>query len=456
MEIKTGKSTYKLIKELGIPVNEEIEKDLLKLVKNASVGEKNFAKDIRVDTDGSSIQAALASVGCIALNLTEECNYRCSYCIYSGDYDYERSHGAKFMEYETAVKVIKFFFHLIMNDKRYTKNNHVTIAFYGGEPLVRFELLKKIVAAIEELAGHMGISEIFEIDLRINTNGYLLTDEITHFLKEKDFTIDVSIDGPETEHDKLRKTVDGKSTWQTVMKNLNVLYRKYPDYYNEKVKFTCVIHPLHDSLKIEKFFTSNEHLFKTDALRMGLVTLHNLKPQKRKKMDALSKNVAPEKVFNNLFLSEIFFTSIEPKLKLRYLDKMEHFTGTCFPGGAKMFVDSQGKFHICEKVNSALSIGDIDNGFDFEKIREIRQKYNREIIKNKCWECDIWPLCTTCYANTTKNEDFEFHCTENISTRLWLLKKYLIHMEKKSEKKNGSKTGNYDSISVADYLDGLQ
>lgn len=68
----------------------------------------------------------------ITLQLTQSCNFRCDYCIYSENSLYNRTHSHNSMSVSTAKHAIEFFkMHSI-------DNPNPVVAFYGGEPLLRF------------------------------------------------------------------------------------------------------------------------------------------------------------------------------------------------------------------------------------------------------------------------------------------------------------------------------
>ena len=75
-------------------------------------------------------------MGNLILQVTQQCNLRCKYCAYSGNY-YNRSHTSERMDFETAQKAIDFY--LARSDKA----DQLAVSFYGGEPLLEFELIKK-------------------------------------------------------------------------------------------------------------------------------------------------------------------------------------------------------------------------------------------------------------------------------------------------------------------------
>ena len=77
----------------------------------------------------------------ITLQVTQQCNLRCEYCAYSGTYT-NRRHSEKTMDFETAKKGIDFLVHHSQNSKL------LNLSFYGGEPLLEFDLIKKCIEYI--------------------------------------------------------------------------------------------------------------------------------------------------------------------------------------------------------------------------------------------------------------------------------------------------------------------
>ncbi|MDL0414458.1 4Fe-4S cluster-binding domain-containing protein, partial [Clostridioides difficile] len=78
----------------------------------------------------------------IILQVTQNCNLRCDYCIYSGSYS-NRVHTNKRMNIDVAKRSIDY---LIKNSSQL---NEVSVGFYGGEPLLEFDLIKQIVEYVK-------------------------------------------------------------------------------------------------------------------------------------------------------------------------------------------------------------------------------------------------------------------------------------------------------------------
>lgn len=83
------------------------------------------------------------------IQLTQQCNFRCDYCVYAvRDFEQQRTHAAKRISEPTARKAIDFL------AEHSGERTDVCVGFYGGEPLLEFQLLKRLVVYAEErLAG---------------------------------------------------------------------------------------------------------------------------------------------------------------------------------------------------------------------------------------------------------------------------------------------------------------
>src|SRR6202011_4330521 len=92
----------------------------------------------------------------------------------------------------------------------------------GGEPLMNFDAIERIVAIAERKA----LATATKADYHITTNGTLLTQEIADFMDVHRFTVYFSIDGDEQNHDQLRKYTSGKGSFQDVEHNLEYLRTK--------------------------------------------------------------------------------------------------------------------------------------------------------------------------------------------------------------------------------------
>lgn len=133
----------------------------------------------------------------ITLELTEKCNMRCKYCVYNENQGGYREFGHEDMTFEIARKAID---DLVSNSGK----EEIYISFYGGEPLIKFDLFKSCIDYCENLKDK-------KISYAITTNCTLVTKEIAeYFSKLNNMHITASIDGPEDMNDNYRLYTNGK------------------------------------------------------------------------------------------------------------------------------------------------------------------------------------------------------------------------------------------------------
>jgi uncharacterized protein len=146
-------------------------------------------------------------LGAICLNIAHDCNLRCAYCFANKDgYNQDR----QLMSTETAERSIDF---LIENSK---DQKDLEVSFFGGEPLLNIPVMYHTVKYGEEQAAKHGKS----IRFHITTNGTLLTPNMIRYLIEKNFSMILSLDGPKEVQDRMRCFLDGKGSYDIVVKNL--------------------------------------------------------------------------------------------------------------------------------------------------------------------------------------------------------------------------------------------
>ncbi len=169
----------------------------------------------------------------LLLGVTERCNLRCDYCPYGAHYSRHRNHGEDDMAPEIAELAIS-------EHIRNSATDPVVVSFYGGEPLLAFDLMKHCVEFAKTEAKKLGK----QIQFNMTTNATLLTEEKIHFLVAEGFIIAISLDGPKASHDRYRvyqdKTNSGRrvGSFDIVMKNIRRFIELYPDYQNRGIFLT--------------------------------------------------------------------------------------------------------------------------------------------------------------------------------------------------------------------------
>jgi len=180
------------------------------------------------------------SVDQITLAVTEQCNLRCFYCIYSGKFPWRRRHSSKTMNWSCAKRAIDFY---LVHSK---DNPTPALTFYGGEPFLNFSLIKKCITYIRDKGGklHFGVT----------TNGTLLDETIINFLIKNDVRLTISLDGPKEIHDRYRKSIQGNGSYDKIIANLQRIRKNSKKYFFSKIGFNIVISPPFKLKLIKEFF----------------------------------------------------------------------------------------------------------------------------------------------------------------------------------------------------------
>ncbi len=350
----------------------------------------------------------------LILSVTEDCNFRCKYCIYSDYYEYTRGYSKNYMEFSIAKKAIDLYFSLLRMGMRYNPLRRPQIGFYGGEPLLNFELIKKSVEYVERKYGYFKTCYY-----NLTTNGSLLDKEKADWLIQHNFSIAVSLDGPEEEHDRNRVYINGKGTFKDIMKNIRpimnsgfkdifsiAIFNWKTDLFNLEEFFnrddvpsllqTTPVNKIGGTKYYEQFSEEDRSAFikrYEDAMRYYMEHLHSQSLQ--------SIQERPSFLYN-LFGYRARVTFTQPFSILSPCSIMP-YTGGCVPG-TKIFVSSDGNIYLCERVPEVNPFGNVKEGLNFEKIGQIVNDYIRHM--DGCQSCKVKKHCTNCYADFMTDKGF--------------------------------------------------
>lgn len=176
---------------------------------------EDIYKDLAIDIVNRPTQ-----IKALCLNVAHTCNLSCEYCFAKGG----KYHGPDaIMKKDVASSAIDF---LIENSG---SHYNLDIDFFGGEPLLNFDLVKDTVdyarSKEEEYNKHFNFT--------LTTNGMLLDDEVIDYLNENMKNVVLSLDGRKEKHDAFRKTIAGKGSYDTVVPKFQNFVKKRGDkeYY---------------------------------------------------------------------------------------------------------------------------------------------------------------------------------------------------------------------------------
>lgn len=158
-------------------------------------------------------QMGPAPVKSMCLNIAHDCNLRCSYCFAAqGDF----GHGRKLMPLEVGKAAIDFLI-------KHSANRHnLELDFFGGEPLMNFEVVKQVV----DYARSIEKEHHKNFRFTITTNGLLLTDDKIDYINREMSNVVLSIDGRKEINDSLRFRVDGSGSYDTIVPKYQRLVEK--------------------------------------------------------------------------------------------------------------------------------------------------------------------------------------------------------------------------------------
>lgn len=206
--------------------------DCINDVQELADGGQLFSKD-EFETHAGDLKEKSGEIKALCLHVAHTCNLSCEYCFAAqGKYHGERA----LMSFEVGKQALEF---LIANSG---SRKNLEVDFFGGEPLMNWELVKQLVAYARSRED--GTGKHFRFTL--TTNGVLVDDEVIEFSNREMNNVVLSLDGRKETHDRLRKTVNGKGSYDLIVPKFQkfAAARKGREYYirgtftHENVEFT--------------------------------------------------------------------------------------------------------------------------------------------------------------------------------------------------------------------------
>lgn len=181
---------------------------------------KLFTPDTFAPMAGKLKEKTAGVVKALCLHVAHTCNLNCSYCFASqGKYHGERA----LMSFEVGKQALDF---LIANSG--TRRN-LEVDFFGGEPLMNFDVVKQLVAYARGLEKEH--NKHFRFTL--TTNGILIDDDVIDFANREMSNVVLSLDGRKEIHDRFRVDFAGNGSWDRIVPKFQKLVkaREGKNYY---------------------------------------------------------------------------------------------------------------------------------------------------------------------------------------------------------------------------------
>ena len=165
---------------------------------------KLFAPDTFEAMAGTLKARSSGVVKALCLHVAHTCNLNCAYCFASqGKYHGERA----VMSGDVGRRALDF-----LIEHSGTRHN-LEVDFFGGEPLMNFEVVKQLVAYARSVEQEHGKHFRFTL----TTNGMLLDDEVIDFANRECSNVVLSLDGRKEIHDRFRKDYAGNGSWERIV-----------------------------------------------------------------------------------------------------------------------------------------------------------------------------------------------------------------------------------------------
>ena len=182
---------------------EEIEDCLCQINQLKDAG-KLFTPDNFRSIAGELKKRTSGVVKALCLHIAHSCNLNCSYCFASqGKYHGERA----LMSFEVGKQALDF---LVENSG---SRRNLEVDFFGGEPLMNFEVVKQLVEYARSIEKEKGKNFRFTL----TTNGVLVDDDVIEFSNREMSNVVLSLDGRKDVHDRFRVDYQGRGSWGVVV-----------------------------------------------------------------------------------------------------------------------------------------------------------------------------------------------------------------------------------------------
>jgi len=353
------------------------------------------------------------------LEVTEDCNYRCTYCPNTLATEF-RKHSKSKMSFETAKNAINYYFSKyvelfgkLSEEKKSLLLETVppTLSWYGGEPMMNFELLKQSTEYFISLGW-----EDYSIPndcLRFvsNTNLSIMNKQILEFLTKYDVKLYASLDGPKEENNKCRLFENGGGTFDVAYSNLLKIKEYNPEYFKNSVIVIAVEDDVHDHRKCHDFLNSLGIPISYSIRGYTDCIFKNAKEQYHDIVENFDTRLteAYDKVMNAKNIAEHsgFFDGLIPFLNINYDSpngqNRQNMILSCPMGVDNSMIGVKGDFHICHKTDGSMPFSNINEKVDLTKLAELYKIYNTAINNNVlCHSCWMVAHCSICAAERIK------------------------------------------------------
>jgi len=351
---------------------------------------------IRGDTlprpGGSKIKIENYPLSTIILNVNTGCNLGCTYCYKE---DLTTPAKGELMGFDVARKSVD----LLLREG--ASRDRVNVVFFGGEPLSNMPLIKKTVDYAESRCRDMDK----KVDFSLTTNATLLTEGIIDYLNDHKFGIAISMDGPKAIHDKNRKTIGGKGSYDVVSKKARILLDRYTARpVGARVTLTAGVTDvvaIHDHLKYDLGFAEVGFA----PVTSGDIALYNLSNEELHEVFRNMKKLGEHYLAEALQNRNNGFSNMHQMMTDLYEGTRKALP--CGAGIGLLAVDHKGDLNLCHRFTGSdiETYGSVDSGI---KKKELGAFLESRADRDGTWcdTCRIRNLCSGgCYHESYATYD---------------------------------------------------
>lgn len=379
----------------------------------------------------------------ITLELTQRCNLRCKYCVYSDMYPENRHHSDQDMPWDIAKAGLDYILaHGGQEANPYVGRAEPTrdfaVGLYGGEPLLRLDLIEECLSYMKQQKG-----EGRKCSFTLSTNGTLLDLDTVKFLIDNDVSLSISLDGPQHVHDKFRCYPDGRGSHDRVIRSLEHIQR-YTAAQSRTTPYIGLVNTIIaggcEWAEIWDYFSSMEPLLHTrhaqfqinvNGITGGLSRWNKthsdepLEPAtgyedlRKAYEEACLKGVYKKQngppswrmqLLSHLVMRQFYFdvynrTLFQPDDFFELFDFL-HPGSICLPGKRRPYVLADGTVLPCERVptnDPYFIIGNVKQGVKVKQAQRLVNDFTNPTIQD-CKNCWNVRMCSVgCIANIVKN-----------------------------------------------------
>jgi uncharacterized protein len=320
----------------------------------------------------------------MSIVLTNDCNLRCKQCSKKKNFDQKtckKTPGR--MTKKIAIKAIKKFWEIFDLEHSNIKRSILVI---GGEPLTNQKVLIELARYVRTLDKKNGI----KTGIFVLTNGTLVTKKIAKIAKYYETVFAVSVDGSKKSHDKYRKDIYGKGSYDRAIRGLEVLSKEGAE---PLISTVITDHSIKDAKSI--MFLAKKYGIKDTMI----------KPLLGDTVSFLEKSISIEQYAKKAVRSAIQYLKEAEKIGIKKYPicaKTESFVQGCFVSGnpniecscamykKQIAVWTDGTISLCEKMKD-ITIGNTETATEkliknknnlVEKLKQRLPAFNE-----KCGEC---------------------------------------------------------------------